>query len=129
MEEENVKRTRIIGLRLTPKEYGQVERKWKQSTCAKLSEFVRRILFNKPITVYQRNQSLDDFMTEMIQLRGELNSIGNNFNQAVKKLHTLQQIPEFRTWIIRYELEKQTLLNKVEEIKNRINKIADQWLQ
>lgn len=129
MEEEKVNRTRIIGLRLTPKEYGQMERKWKQSTCAKLSEFVRRILFNKPITVYQRNQSLDDFMTEMIQLRGELNSIGNNFNQAVKKLHTLQQIAEFRNWIISYELEKQTLLNKVEEIKNRINKIADQWLQ
>jgi hypothetical protein len=68
-------------------------------------------------------------MTEMIQLRGELNSVGNNFNQAVKKLHSLQQISEFRSWIITYELEKQTLLNKVEEIKNRINKIADQWLQ
>jgi hypothetical protein len=26
-------------------------------------------------------------------------------------------------------MEKQTLLNKVEEIKNRISKIADQWLQ
>jgi hypothetical protein len=68
-------------------------------------------------------------MAEMIQLRGELNSIGNNFNQAIKKLHTLQQIPEFRSWIITYELEKQILLNQVEEIKNRINKIADQWLQ
>ena len=129
MEGENKNRTRTIGLRLTPKEYGQIEVKWKRSTCAKLSEFVRRILFNKPITVYQRNQSLDDFMAEMIQLRSELNSIGNNFNQAVKKLHTLQQIAEFRSWIITYELEKQILLNKVDEIKNHINKIADQWLQ
>ena len=68
-------------------------------------------------------------MTEMMQLRSELNSIGNNFNQAVKKLHTLQQIVEFKAWLITYELEKQTLLNKVDEIKNRINKIADQWLQ
>jgi hypothetical protein len=68
-------------------------------------------------------------MTEMMQLRSELNSIGNNFNQAIKKLHTLQQISEFRSWIINYEMEKHTLLNKVEEIKNRINKIADQWLQ
>jgi hypothetical protein len=129
MEERKKKRSRIIGLRLTHKEYEQIEAKWKHSTCAKLSEFVRRILFNKPITVYQRNQSLDDFMAEMIQLRSELNSIGNNFNQAVKKLHTLQQIAEFKSWIITYELEKQILLNKVDEIKNRINKIADQWLQ
>jgi hypothetical protein len=68
-------------------------------------------------------------MAEMMQLRSELNGIGNNFNQAVKKLHTLQQIAEFKSWLITYELEKQTLLNKVDEIKNRINKIADQWLQ
>lgn len=129
MEREKINRTRIIGLRLTLKEYMQIEAKWKHSTSTKLSEFVRRILFNKPITVYQRNQSLDDFMAEMIRLRGELNSLGNNFNQAVKKLHTLQQIPEFRSWIFAYELEKQTLFNKVDEIKNRINKIADQWLQ
>ena len=79
--------------------------------------------------MYQRNQSLDDFMTEMIKLRNELSSIGNNFNQAVKRLHTLQQITEFKNWIITYELEKKILFNKVDEIKNRINKIADEWLQ
>jgi hypothetical protein len=129
MEEKNEKRNRLIGLRLTAKEYEKIETAWKRTTCRKLSEYVRRVLFNKPITVYQRNQSLDDFMTEMIQLRSELNGIGNNFNQAVKKLHTLHQITEFRSWIITYELEKQTLLNKVDEIKARINKIADQWLQ
>jgi len=88
-----------------------------------------KILLDKPITATYRNQSLDDFMTEMMWLRSELNSIGNNFNQAVRKLHTLQQIAEFKAWLITNELEKQTLLNKVDEIKNRINKIADQWLQ
>ncbi len=129
MAEKNSFRTRIIGLRLTTKEYEQIEKKCKNSNAGKLSEYVRRILFDKPITVYQRNRSLDDFMSEMMQLRSELNSIGNNFNQAVKKLHTLQQIPEFRNWIITYELEKKILLNKVDEIKNRINKIADEWLQ
>ncbi len=106
MREKNSFRTRIIGLRLTPGEYDQIEKKCKNSNTGKLSEYVRRVLLNKPITVYQRNQSLDDFMTEMMQLRSELNGIGNNFNQAVKKLHTLQQIPEFKTWIITYELEK-----------------------
>jgi hypothetical protein len=68
-------------------------------------------------------------MAETIKLRAELNSVGNNFNQAVKKLHALQQIPEFRHWIVAYELDKTMLLNKVDEIKNHINKIADKWLQ
>jgi uncharacterized protein YutE (UPF0331/DUF86 family) len=68
-------------------------------------------------------------MTEAIRLRNELNNVGNNFNQAVKKLHTLQQIPEFRNWIIAYELDKEILLNKVDQIKNNIQKIAEKWLQ
>jgi hypothetical protein len=129
VEKKNILRSRIIGLRLTPKEYQQIEKQLSNSTAKKMSDYVRHVLFDKPITVYQRNKSLDDFMTEMILLRNELNGVGNNFNQAVKKLHTLQQIPEFRAWIMSYELEKKMLLNKVDEIKNRINKIADEWLQ
>ncbi len=77
MGRENSNRTRIIGLRLTPKEYAIIERKWKASTCRKLSDYVRHNLFEKPITSYYRNQSLDDFMTEMVLLRTELNHIGN----------------------------------------------------
>lgn len=129
MEKENSLRNRIIGLRLTSTEYKQIEKQFTNSTAKKMSDYVRCALFDKPITVYQRNQSLDDFMTEMIKLRNELNNIGNNFNQAVKKLHTLQQIAELKSWIITYELEKKILFNKVDEIKNRINKIADEWLQ
>ncbi len=129
MEQEKTNRTRIIGLRLTLKEYEQIEKKWKASTCRKLSDYVRRSIFEKPIVTTYRNQSLDDFMAEAMKLRNELNAIGNNFNQAVKKLHSLQQIGEFRSWLITYELEKQTLLNKVDEIKNHIQKIGEKWLQ
>ena len=129
MEKENSNRTRIVGLRFTPQEYAKLERKWKATTCRKLSDYIRKYLFNKTITTHYRNQSLDELMSEMIRLRGELHAIGNNFNQAVKKLHTLQQIPEFKSWIITSELDRKSLLNKVEEIKNSIQKIAEKWLQ
>lgn len=129
MERGNSNRTRIVGLRFTPEEYTKIERKWKKSTCRKLSDYIRKHLFDKPITTNYRNQSVDEFMLEIIRLRGELSALGNNFNQAVKKLHTLQQIPEFKNWIISSELEKKILLNKVEEIKNYIQKISEKWLQ
>lgn len=129
MRANNSNRSRIIGIRLTPKEYEQIEKKWKSTTCRKLSDYVRRSLFEKTIVTIYRNQSLDDFMTDAMKLINELNGIGNNFNQAVKKLHTLHQIAEFRSWIITYELEKKTLMNKVDEIKNHIQKIAEKWLQ
>ena len=129
MGREISNRTRIIGLRLTPAEYAKIERKWKASTCRKLSDYVRHNLFDKPVTSYYRNQSLDEFMAEMVLLRNELNHIGNNFNQAVKRLHTLNQITEFRSWLISWEVEKKTLFNKVDEIKKHVQKIAESWLQ
>ena len=129
MEAENSNKTRTIGLRLTPEEYANIERKWKASTCQKLSDYVRKHIFDKSIVTTYINQSLDDFMEETIVLHNELNAIGTNINQAVQKLHTLQQNPEFRNWIISFDLDKKILFNKVEEIKKHIQKISDKWLQ
>jgi hypothetical protein len=129
MSEQNNNRIKWLHLRLTPAEYDKLHKQFKKTTCRKISEYARKILLGKPITVTYRNQSLDDFMTEMIKLRSELSSIGINFNQAVKKLHTLQQITEFKSWLLAYESDRQRLLKNVDEIKNRINKMADQWLQ
>ncbi len=129
MSEQNNNRTKWLHLRLKPEEYAKIHKQFSKTTSQKISDYSWKILLDKPISATYRNQSLDDFMTEMMRLRTELNSIGNNFNEAVKKLHTLQQIAEFKAWLITYELEKQTFMNKVDEIKNRINKIAHQWLQ
>lgn len=129
MKEQNSNRTRIVGLRLTPDEYAKIERKWKASTCRKLSDYVRRSLFDKPIVTTYRSSSQDDLMAELTRLRGELNAVGNNFNQAVKKLHTLSQIAEFRSWLIAYEVEKKILSNKVDEVRNNVKKILETWLQ
>jgi hypothetical protein len=72
---------------------------------------------------------MDDFMTELILLRNELNAIGNNYNQVVKKLHLLQTIPEFKTWLFINESAKESLVKKVDEIKLRINQFSDKWSQ
>ncbi len=129
MKEQHLNRTRIIGLRLTADEYIKIEKKWKGSTCRKLSDYVRRSLFEKPIVTTYRNSSQDDLMTELTKLRSELNAVGNNFNQVVKKLHTLQQIHEFKSWLIAYEVEKKILANKVDEVRNNVRKILEIWLQ
>jgi hypothetical protein len=114
-----------LHIRLKEEDYKKINNKFSGSTCRKLSEYARRVLLDKVVTVNQRNQSLDDFMTEMIKLRNELNAIGNNFNQSVKKLHTLNEFSEFKTWLILNENNHKILLQKVEEIKSNFR----QWLQ
>lgn len=129
MERENLNRTKRIIFRLTPDEYAKIEKKWKASNCRKLSEYLRLNLFDKPMIATYRNKSLDDLIGEMTMLRTELNHIGNNFNQSVKRLHTLSSVAEFKRWQMVYEIEKNTFFNKVEEIKNQIKKIGESWLQ
>jgi hypothetical protein len=129
MSETNNNLSKWLHVRLREEDYNKINKKFSNSTCRKLSEYARRVLLDKVITVNQRNQSLDDFMTEMIGLRNELNAIGNNINQSVRKLHMLTQVNEFKTWLILNEANQKILFEKIEEIKSRINQISDKWLQ
>ena len=72
---------------------------------------------------------MDDYVTEMILLRHELKAIGNNFNQAVKKLHSMEHFSEIKTWALLNENSKQNLFKKIEEINSKIASISDQWSQ
>lgn len=125
----NNKEKNWISFRVKPDEYNKIHGLFSATTCRKLSEYARKVLLNKPVTIKYRNQSADEFLSAMIPLKNELNSIGKNFNQAVKKLHTLNQISEFKNWLISYEEDRQKLMLKVDEINSKINQIFDKWLQ
>jgi ribosome biogenesis protein Nip4 len=129
MSEQKNLRNKWLHVRLSEAEYKKIKNGFSNSTKRKVSDYVRSILLNKPITVYTRSKSLDDFISEMILLRNELNSMGNNFNQSVKRLHTLDQIPDIKTWAILNEKSKEIFIKKVDEIKEKINQISDIWLQ
>lgn len=128
-EKKRSNRTRVVGTRLTETEFKTIESAWLKSTSLKLSDYLRRVIFNRPVVKTYRNKSMDDFMHEMALLRAELNRIGVNYNQSVKKLHTLRSLPEFKRWMLTDEMEKRTLANKIDEIKSHIAKFAESWLQ
>jgi hypothetical protein len=129
MSEKDTGRKRIIGLRLTLDEYEKLEKNWKKTTVRKLSEYVRRLLFKKSFTVYTRNQSLDDLLSEMVLLRRELNAIGVNFNQAVHRLNMLDHSPQMQEWLKRFERDKERYFSSVESIQARLKLMSSAWLQ
>jgi len=129
MSENKENRSRRVHVRLTDQEFEKIQAQFSRSTCRKLSEYIRRVLLSKPVTMNQRNQSLDDFMAEMITLRNELNAIGNNYNQTVKRLHTLDDLEDIKTWLMINEAARKIIQNKIAEIKEKINQIDDIWLR
>jgi len=118
-----------ISFRVKPEEYDKIHKLFQQTTCRKLSEYTRKVLLKKPVVFKYRNQSADAFLTEMILLKNELSAIGNNFNQAVKRLHTLDHYSQMRSWLLLYDSTHRSLLNKTEEIKERLNQIYELWSQ
>jgi len=129
MGKENLNRTRIAAVRFTAAEYAGLERRFKATTCRQMSEYLRNCLLNRPVIVKNRDASLDEFMLEFIRLRKELAALGNNFNQSVRRLHTVQQIPEFRQWISATESQRERLLDQTESIVKLTAKMTAKWLQ
>lgn len=118
-----------ISFRVKPEEYDAIQNHYKASTCRKLSAYARNVLLQKPVVLKYRNKSADEFLSEMLKLKKDLNGIANNFNQAVHKLHTLERIAEFRTWIMVYENSRQNLEKKIEEIKQKMDQTYKIWSQ
>lgn len=129
MKQQQENKDKWLHVRLTEDEHKRINKFFASTTCRKLSEYARNKLLEKPLTQLYRDQSLDDFMAEMIKLRNDLNSIGNNFNQSVKKLHSMSHVAEFRIWISTYEAQRNAVINRVEIIQNHIQIFAEKWLQ
>jgi len=94
MKETKKIRSVWLTIRLNEDEDNKLNKLYGRTTSNSLSEYARNVLLKEPVNIRYRNQSADEFLTEMIQLKKELNAIGNNFNQAVHKLHTLDHFQE-----------------------------------
>ena len=128
MPQKNANRSRRLHVRFTPDEFDQLQARFRRSTSRRISDYARKLLLNEPVKIRQHNQSLDDFMAELIVLRNELNAIGNNYNQVVHKLHTLDKISDIKNWLVLHESGRKILFDRVAQIKSKINQINDQWL-
>ena len=128
-KEENEVRRMSIKVRMNQEEMERIKKYQRRTTERSLSEYIRSVSMQEPVTVKYRNQSADDFLKEMLALKKELNFIGNNFNQAVHKLHMLDKIPEFREWVKNYDSLLRSLVNKSEEIRSMVIQLHEQWSQ
>lgn len=126
---ESEVRKKMVVVRMNESEINQLAKLQGKTTEKDTSAYLRKVALQKPVTVKYRNESADDFLLDMLNLKKELNAIGNNFNQAVHKLHLLDKIPEFRVWVQQYDGLQKVLISKVEEIKLRMNQLYEQWLQ
>jgi hypothetical protein len=128
-QQEKGNYNRKFTIRFTEKEFELIQYKFKNTTCRRLSDYLRILIMGKPLRVTYRNQSADELLLAMIALKNELNAIGNNFNQSVRHLYSLTTTEEIKTWLLLNESTRQAFMNKAEEIKLKLQQLYELWSQ
>jgi hypothetical protein len=126
---EKVKRDKWLHIRLTPDELRKISDDHQRTTSRGLSAFARKRLLEQPLTYYTRNASLDKSLSELVQLRKELNAIGNNLNQLTRKLNSFTATPGLIAMSDALKLVREKVDGQLMQINNSINQLATQWLQ
>lgn len=129
MKASKTVRKKWFKVRVTADELKKIKAFSKSSSCRGASSYARNLLLQKPVIIKYRNGSADDILSEMIRLKNELNAIGNNFNQAVHRLHTMDKTPEIKIWLVQSETIRQSFMKKIEEIRMKMIQIHEQWSQ
>ena len=123
------KRIRWKNLRFKPDEYRLLEKRFEKTSFRKLSEYMRSVLLEKPVTVNYRDKAMDDMLEEMVLLRQELNAIGNNLNQAIRSINSAHGNADARLWMNLLSVINTKLEPSINQIKERMNQYADIWSQ
>jgi hypothetical protein len=98
---------RFVSVRLTEEEFKEVYRQCENSTCRSLTEYVKKVLTKKPVTVKVRNQSQDELLQTMIGLKNRLDQLAGEAE----------------------ERGSAELLREIAEIKLLTRQISEKWLQ
>ena len=100
---------------------------YEQSGVASLSGFIAARIFGDEFRVIQTDASAVDFVMKLSAFYGQIRSVGVNYNQVVKQLHTT--FGEKKALSMLYKLEQQTIeiaqigrgvLTLCEEFKGKI---------
>lgn len=106
-----------------------LERKYKKTTSRCLSEYARALLLGKPVTLLNRDRSMDEILEQLLLLRRELNAVGNNLNQAVRQINSAHGSINDHMLSNLLQVINGRLEPSIVEIKERMTQYAVLWSQ
>lgn len=119
--------SRLVSLRLSDSEYTRLEKISRHSDCRSIGELIRRHLAGKPVRVYYRDTTRDNFLEELAAIRQELHLIGININQLTRHFNGSTE-PAKRVVLAHQTLEGYRQVDRrVGLLLSLIAKLAQQW--
>jgi len=96
-----------ITVRFTDVQYADFLTMFELSGVRSMARFILARVFGEPFRVVRTDSSVVDFVMRLSALYGQFRSIGNNYNQVVKQLHTTFGEQKARSML--YKLEQETI--------------------
>src|SRR5580658_4169087 len=96
---------RFLSVRLSSEELEEVKQHSQTAACRSLTEYVKKVLTKKPVTVKVRNQSQDDLLAVYIGIKNRLDQLeeqarDKNDNERVRELGDIKSMirQNFEQW-------------------------------
>ena len=118
-----------IQTRVNQAKFNQLTELAKKAANGSTSDLLRDILYNREIKVRTIDKSLSELMPELIRLRREVNSIGNNINQITRYFHQSPDDTRKVFYATRVAGLYSSTNSKVEELLQLIEELGKRWLQ
>ena len=99
----NKEAKRFLSIRLTAEELQEVYSHQHQSTCRSLTEYVKKVLTAKPVTVKVRDEAKEDTLQQLIAIKNRLDQLAEKTDPPVNG----------------------SLVGEIADIKTSIRKIAE----
>lgn len=90
--------TRFLSIRLSPEEYAEVYQHLQQSTCRSLTEYVKKVLTNKPVTFKVRDQSREEILHQLTLIKSRLEALVDKTSPA-DAAHLLPEVADIKSTI------------------------------
>lgn len=118
-----------IKLRVNQQHYDRLCLLLLKSHYKNMSELLRDIVCERQVVTYMHDESLGIVMEELTRIRKELNTIGVNVNQVVKRIH--QSIDRSKILLESLDISEQLRVveQQQKELFPLISQLAKKWLQ
>ena len=129
MKKNAEKFTRSLYILLRDSDYLKIENDYRNTTKRNMSEYVRSLLFDKPVTFFTRDKSLDELVEVLIAMRKDLRSLRNQGEAIHQELQDKAHNPEGYSMVKQWEDWQNQMLKLLQNIHHHITLIGDKWLQ
>ena len=126
MKTKSIKPVRFL---LNEQEHLKLFDSWKKSTMRTLSDYIRHVLFGRPIMMNVRNQSMDELMQELVLLKKTMNSTAAEFNRTAHRLLLHPSLQIAAVYFNDLEEQRKEMLRLAAEINSKIAQAGELWLQ